>query len=101
MRELRRLSPDHYPREGMLLLMTVEEVFPDAPMLVADFRDTHALYYSGLDGWVGMGKSGLAMGTGSPELVDGVWYVEDDVRKNGAARDHSPDPGKMELRRIA
>jgi hypothetical protein len=88
------------PRAGAIVLLTVEDLVPNAEMMMADFRDTHAVYYLGLDGWVGLGPQGLAMGRGSPELVDGIWYVSPDEEKNSRHRNHEPDPGRMELRRI-
>jgi hypothetical protein len=88
------------PVEGALALLTVEDISPGVDMMIADFRDDRALYYHGLDGWLGLSQLGVMTGKGMPELIDGIWYVEIDEEKSSLNRDHVPDISLMSLRKI-
>ncbi len=64
--------------DGVLVLLTAEEVEPNANAFAADFRDTHALFYAPLNAWMGVSTAGTFLGTGAPEMRDGIWYVARD-----------------------
>lgn len=61
--------------DGVLVLLTVEEVMDGTPVKMADFKDTHAMFYFPLRAWMGMSSRGVELGSGQPELIGGVWYV--------------------------
>lgn len=83
-----------------LVLLTAEEVTAGAEPSIADFRDSFALYYSVLGGWLGLCRAGVMIGTGSPQLVNGIWYVKPDFQKIRENRDHEPTVSEIALRRI-
>jgi hypothetical protein len=88
------------PVEGALALLTVEDISLGVDMMIADFRDDRAIYYHGLDGWLGLSQSGVMIGKGMPELIDGIWYIEIDEKKISSNRNHVPDVSLMSLRKI-
>lgn len=86
--------------DGELVLATAEEIVEGLDMSLADFRDTHALYYSPLQAWIGLSRSGIELGTGTLRMEEGLWIVRRDDRLCGLHRDLEPDLSSMILRRI-
>jgi len=87
-------------RDDDLVLATADEVAEGLEMKVADFRDTHALWYSALSAWMGFSRAGVELGTSAPRMERGIWYVARDATLCEANRDHSPDVSRIVLRRI-
>jgi hypothetical protein len=85
---------------GTLVLLTVEEVEPNVEALAADFRDTHALFYVPLNAWMGVSLTGTYLGTGTPEMRDGIWYVARDEELCALHRNVEPKPDHIMLRRL-
>lgn len=86
--------------DGLLVLLTAEEVEPNAEALAADFRDTHALFYVPLKAWMGVSLTGTYLGTGSPEMKDGIWYVLRDEELRKKAVNIEPKAEHIILRRL-
>ncbi len=86
--------------DGELVLATAEEAVDGLDMSIADFRDTHALYYVPLRAWVGISRAGVELGTAAPRMERGIWYVARDEAVCAANRDINPAPGELVLRRI-
>lgn len=86
--------------DGELVLATAEEVAEGLDMKLADFRDTHALYYLPLRAWVGLSRAGIELGTGTPRMERGLWLVRRDEALCAENRDVEPDLGLMILQRI-
>jgi hypothetical protein len=86
--------------DGELVLATAEEVMDGLDMKLADFRDTHALYYLPFRAWVGLSRSGIELGTGTPRMEGGLWYVRRDDVLCAANQEVEPDLSLMVLRRI-
>jgi len=87
-------------QDGILVLLTVEEVEPNVDVLMADFRDTHALFYAPLNAWMGMAPDGMHLGTAPPEMRDGIWYVVRDEELYVRCRNISPRTEHIQLRRL-
>lgn len=86
--------------DGVLVLLTAEEVSAGLDVKMADFRDTHALYYQPLRAWMGMSAAGVELGTGEPQLSDGLWLVRRDDALCSAHENMEPDVSRIALRRI-
>lgn len=86
--------------DGALVLATAEEVARGLDMKMADFRDTHALWYSPLSAWIGLSRRGVFLGTGQPSLVSGLWYVRRDEVLCARHRDLEPDVESVLLKKI-
>jgi hypothetical protein len=86
--------------DGELVLATAEEVVDGLDMKLADFRDTHALYYLPLRAWVGLSRFGVELGTEAPRMERGLWLVRRDEGLCAEHRDVEPDLNLMVLRRI-
>lgn len=83
-----------------LVLVTAEEVVAGLEVKMADFRDTHALYYGPLRAWLGLSRVGLELGTETPRMERGLWYVRRDDALCAAHVDLEPDVSAISLRRI-
>ncbi len=95
---MRRVNWDLVPDGGLVALLTAHEVGKGEELHLADFRDTHALYYSTFRSWIGLTKTrGLRPGKRDAVLVNGVWYAEEDMDVAGANPDHVPDVSLMSL----
>lgn len=88
------------PESGLLVLMTAEDVEAGAVMKMADFRDTHALFYSRFGRWLGLSRRGVRLGTSPLRLVDGIWYAAEDRELSDANPDHAPDVSQISLKVI-
>ncbi len=97
---MRPIDWDTLRTDGHLVALTAEEVADGLEVKMADFRDTHALFYSPLGAWLGMSKAGVELGTGEPEMVSGIWYVVRDDALCEANRNMSPDVERMILKRV-
>lgn len=86
--------------DGELVLATAEEVAAGLDMKMADFRDTHALYYLPLRAWLGLSRAGIELGTATPRMERGTWIVRKDEALCAEHREIEPDLGLMVLRRI-
>lgn len=87
-------------QDGYLVLLTAEEVAAGLEMKMADFRDSHALFYPPLGAWLGMSTAGVELGSGDPQMVAGVWYVRRDEALCEANRNMEPDVERIVLRRV-
>ena len=87
--------------DGVLVLLTAEEVSDGLEMKMADFRDTHALYYQPLRAWIGMSRAGVELGTGDPQLSEGIWLIRRDDGLCAAHENMLPDVSRIALRRIS
>lgn len=85
-----------YVPESGLVLLTMQDVHPDVPIQIADFRDTHALAFRPSGGFVGQSRSGMKLGR-ALKMVDGVWYMSDDVKSQQEYADFTLDPGALVL----
>lgn len=81
---------------SVLILMTVDEIVSGIKMQVADFTDTHALFYDALGAWIGLGVGGLSIGS-DPWMEGGVWYVRKEANLAAANPNHVPDIAKLRL----
>lgn len=62
-----------------MVLLTAREVAEDSVLMMADFRDTHALRFVRSGHLVGLTKSrGMRLGSRPAVLVNGVWYLDED-----------------------
>ncbi len=86
--------------DGDLILVTAEESHPGLEVKMADFRDTHGLYYLPLRAWMGLSRAGIQLGTSAPRMERGLWLVERDEVLCEANRDLEPESGSIVLRRI-
>jgi len=67
------------PNSTYLVLLTMERVEDNISASMADFRDDFGLFHPGLGKWVGLSRDrGIRFGVGTPELRDGIWYVQED-----------------------
>jgi len=76
------------PVKGRLVLLTAEDIFNEQPMMMADFKDTHALFHLKTKRWLGLSlKRGIRLCKFGADLVNGYWFVpEDDTLKNVSVR---------------
>ena len=86
--------------DGDLVLVTAEEAMPGLEVKMADFRDTHGLYYSPLKAWMGISRVGVQLGTAVPRMERGLWYVARDEALCEANQDLEPRAEFIVLRRI-
>lgn len=42
------------PTQGRLILLTAHDIFNGQPMLMADFKDIHALFHTKTKRWLGL-----------------------------------------------
>lgn len=75
------------PPEGPLVLLTMDDVVDGIPAQMADFRDSKALVHRRTGRWMGLGRRGIRLGSGVPELRDGIWFVREDPEAAERIRD--------------
>lgn len=80
--------------------MTMEEPIDGEPLMIADFRDTHALFHKETGRFVGLTRRrGVRLGCPPLRLKDGIWYLNEDM-KLGKLRQDIPitsDTTSLEL----
>ncbi len=99
---MRPIGPDGPPvsADGKLVLLTMEEVGDGSPLMVADFRDSLALFHPGVARFIGLDQ-GLAVRFGSvPEMIDGVWFISPDHDLNGSKTDFAISAKDLSLKPI-
>ncbi len=68
------------PTKGILALMTMEELIDGEPLMMADFRDTRAVFHKGMGRFIGLTRRrGVALGRPPIRLKDGIWYLNEDL----------------------
>jgi hypothetical protein len=96
---MRKFENKFMPESPWLALCTSEYVSPEYPIMLADFRDTYALYHPKLDSFIGLNKYGdLLSGKADLILKNGIWYLEAD--ENKIARYQSMSPSDCILKEI-
>lgn len=74
-----------------IILATSEYVSRDSNIMVADFRDTEALYMARVQAYIGIHHSGaLLIGSASCMLRNGIWYTKFDESVYDKYRDINP-----------
>ena len=76
---VRQIDLPMLQENGSLILLTSRDIAEDSPLYVADFRDIQALVYVPTGNWLGTDGSGIRLGKGPLEMIDGVWYMEEDL----------------------
>ncbi len=99
---MKRVDPSVLRDDGELVLLTVEEVVEGVEVQMADFRDTHALFYAPLSSWMGLSSRGVQLSRrdSPPELRNGIWYVRRDEDLCAAHENLAPKPEAIVLRVI-
>ena len=60
--------------------MTVPRLGPEGDLYFADFKDTQALGFKKTQHFIGLSKNrGLRLGGHPLRMVDGVWYITEDL----------------------
>jgi hypothetical protein len=96
---VRAIDWDRIP-EDKLALMTIREIVHGSPMLMADFRDSFALSFTKTGHFIGLSQTrGLQLGT-QPHMVDGIWFIREDVSVKERFVDVTLSEEAMTLRRI-
>jgi len=80
----------------MLAVVTVRDLSPDVKLFIADFMDMHALscrgHVLGVDG-----SGAVRFGMRPLSMVDGVWYMREDVRSQRGSEDLNAPLGDFSL----
>lgn len=98
---MRSIEWNAVPVGKFLVLLTMEDVQDGSPVMMADFQDVNAIFHRGLRRWVGMSRTrGMRLGIGEPELKNGIWYVEEDVKSARLVQDLSVKAEDLFLKRI-
>ena len=76
------------PTEGILVLMTMEELVDGEPLMMADFRDTRAIFHNETGRFLGLTRRrGVVFGRAPIRLKNGIWYLNEDMELNKVKQD--------------
>jgi len=82
--------------DGLLAVLTARDVSPDSRPHMADFKDIHALSHGGH--LLGMSASGeIRYGMRPLSMIDGVWYMREDLRSQEGKKDVHPALDELSL----
>lgn len=60
-----------------LVLLTMEDIKNDKPLMAANFKDDVALRHKTYKTWIGISPTNeIRLGI-EPEMIDGIWYIKD------------------------
>lgn len=68
------------PDDGIIVLLTMRDIVDKADLMIADFKDTHALIFKKTGNFVGLSKSrGVRLGKKPIRMISGIWYAFEDL----------------------
>lgn len=97
---MRDIDWEAVPESGDLVLLTAEDVASQEPLKMADFKDSHGLFYKALGGWLGLSRTGVRMGKEPIWMQDGLWMCKADEDSQRRHPNHDPDVTRIYLRPI-
>jgi len=85
---MRPINWELIPEDAGLVLITTPVIPGDGSVFIADFKDTKALVYKKTGNFLGLSKTrGVRLGGYPLRMVDGVWYIEEDLEANKNIQD--------------
>lgn len=87
--------------EGPMVVLTAEDTARGEPLKMADFKDTHALFYKVTGSWLALSRTGVRLGKGPMWMEDGIWMCSPDEGASERLPNHDPDLDQVCLRPIA
>jgi hypothetical protein len=68
------------PDGGIMVLLTMRDIVDQADLMIADFKDTHALVFTMTGNFVGLTKDrGARLGKKPIRMINGIWYAFEDL----------------------
>jgi hypothetical protein len=86
--------------ENQLILLTMEDVQDGVPLMLADFRDSLALFHTGVSRYVGLDNIGIIRFGSNPAMISGVWTIVPDDLINDSQKDMEVSSKNLVLRPI-
>lgn len=85
---MREVDWDVVPETGKLPLCTVRDLQARATIYLADFRDIEVLIWKPTGSFIGLSRSrGMRFCSGPIEMMDGVWFGQENLRLQKHQRD--------------
>jgi hypothetical protein len=76
---MRQIDWKLVPEHGRMVLLTIQDLVDEVPLMIADFRDTHALFHPKSGRFLGLTRNrGMRMGKSPIQMIDGIWYINED-----------------------
>ncbi len=81
-----------------LALLTAREIVESNQIMLADFRDTHALVYKKTGHFIGLSLTrGIRLGGHPIQMIDGVWYITEDPKAQKGHENASVTPDMLAM----
>lgn len=82
-------------------LLTMERLGDGVPLMIADFKDTHALFHIESERFIGLTRNrGIRLGKPPLVMTDGIWFLEEDLEIEMKFRDLNVGSTNLVLRVI-
>jgi hypothetical protein len=88
---MRQIDSSVISGEGKLVLLTSRDLTGESRLMAADFRDMQALIYTPTGNWIGVNVNGVRLGKSSLEMIDGIWYMDEEVNNEHQSVRLSPE----------
>lgn len=94
---MKKIDWEIVPDDGTMVLLTVPDLLDDMPLYMADFKDDHALMFKETGHLIGLTFSrGVRLGK-NPFMVNGVWFIEEDLKVQDSHYDLEIDSELVDL----
>lgn len=98
---MRQIDWGVVPSDNMMVLLTVPDLMDGVSFQVADFKDSHAVAYTKTGNFLGLNRSGgIRLGKPPIEMIDGIWYLQEDLKAQQAHPDLEISAADIALRLI-
>jgi len=81
--------------------VTIPDLLDDISLQMADFKDDYALVFKKTGSYLGLTLSrGVRLGKGPARMVNGIWYIDEDLYLQKVYSDIELEPELVDLRLI-